>query len=152
MRLWIGKILLLGACCTGLQAEKGVLWLHVTNLQGGDIPGVVFNIEGLPGTSSRTEQKRHARLLLPAQTVPTDWLSIKVSEPKNKYVIVSPLNRRVMVPPFDEKPDNAANIVLARVGDPQMLQSGAVVLEMVVKINTEAAQAAKPDMALRRNS
>jgi len=136
----------------GLRAEKGYMILVAKDTQEHPIQGVQLGVEGI-GSIRLTGSDGKVRIRLGSAAEEGDSVSLILqSSPKGKdYVILSPWNRRLRIPKFDEKPDNFVEVILVERGDRAMLESGKALRSITLQINSTNAkdltseQTAQPD-------
>ncbi len=104
-----------------LQAEEGVLHLRVTNLEG---QAVQVEIGSAITGFGVTVTGGGVRLPLPPKIQPGDRVPLKVQG--DEWAIFSPWNGEVQVPPFEEKAENVALVVVGRRYQQELLRSGDV--------------------------
>jgi tetratricopeptide (TPR) repeat protein len=114
------------------QAETGILWVKVLNLKNTPVRKVSVGTEG-PGSSALTDDRGLARIRLAPQTRPGTWVTLEVSS--GAYAFVSPWNRKVLVPPFENESENFVTIYLTARGDREALESGRFAVAMAAKFN-----------------
>jgi tetratricopeptide (TPR) repeat protein len=124
-------------CLTALaaiaaQAEPGILWVKVVNLKNLHIRGIGVGTEG-PGSSTLTDDRGLARIKLAPQTRSGSWVTLEVLG--DKYAFVSPWNRKVQIPPFENDSENFVTIYLTARGDREALESGRFAVAMAAKFN-----------------
>ncbi len=139
--------LLLG---TPALAEQGVLVLRVVDVDGSPVAEVRV---GLTGASSQfSDQNGQARLRLPPATKPADAVTLEILNPWNNQVLkfISPFNRMVRVPPWEDKPDNVDEVTVAKKHDVAVLEQGASLAAVHTVMDRPAAQQAKPQTQWRR--
>src|SRR5262245_46599793 len=115
------------------QAETGILWVKVLNLKNTPVPKISVGTEG-PGSSTLTDDRGLARIRLAPQTRPGAWVTLEVSG--GAYVFVSPWNRKVLIPPFENESENFVTVYLTARGDREALESGRFAVAMAAKFNT----------------
>src|SRR5262245_4614911 len=96
------------------QAEPGILWVKVLNLKNAPVRKVSVGAEG-PGSSALTDDRGLARIRLAPQTRPGTWVTLEVSS--GNYAFVSPWNRKILVPPFENESENFVTVYLTARGD-----------------------------------
>jgi tetratricopeptide (TPR) repeat protein len=135
------KLLFLGCVFAQLcNAEKGKLVVKVEDVQQRAIKNVEVGIDGIGG-SGITGNDGKIVLTLGNATKDGDWVSLYLihSPPGKDLVIISPWDRRTMVPPFADKAENFVRIVVVQRGDRTALESGTVLAALTAKINKENA-------------
>jgi uncharacterized protein YkwD len=135
---------------TSVLAEEGVLLLIATENGRRPFPGVPIGAEGGVGSPLPTDQNGKARLKLAPGIKPNAWVTLLIGNRPNGTVVefVTPYDRRVRVPPFDNEQDNRVLVQLVRTGDKAILENGAGMLAIhaAVKASVSAQKrdAAKP--------
>jgi len=106
-----------------VHAEDGFLVVHVVNLEDAPLDGVVLSIKG-KGTESEPTASGATRLKLPNDVKPSSEISLQLlrGPDEEEWVLISPWDGRVIVPPFDDK--SYVSIWLGKKGDKQLLSSG----------------------------
>jgi uncharacterized protein YkwD len=137
--------------CTML-AEDGVLVLVVTDTRQHSFANLQMGTEGDAGSPQFTDQNGKARLRLAPNTKPGAMVTLQLGKTPNGLDLdfISPFNRRVRVPPFDNGPDNYDEVTLALHGDKETLETGSGMLAVNGSVNQAvAAQKKKPAPAHR---
>jgi len=114
------------------QAEQGILWVKVLNLKDRPISEVSVGTEG-PGSSALTDDRGLVKIKLAPQTRPGTWVTLEVSS--GAYTFVSPWNRKVLIPPFENESENFVTVYLTTRGDREALESGKFAVAMAAKFN-----------------
>jgi len=114
------------------QAEPGILWVKVLNLKNAPIRKISVGTEG-PGSSALTDDRGLARIKLAPQTRPGTWVTLKVSS--GNYAFVSPWNRKVLVPPFENESENFVTVYLMAKGEREAVESGRFAVALAAKFN-----------------
>src|SRR5262245_51328540 len=114
------------------QAETGILWVKVLNLKNTPVRKISVGAEG-PGSSALTDDRRLARIRLASQTRPGTWVTLEVSS--GNYAFVSPWNRKILVPPFENESENFVTVYMTARGDRDALESGRFAVAMAAKFN-----------------
>ncbi len=114
------------------QAEPGILWVKVLNLKDRPIRKISVGTEG-PGSSALTDDRGLARISLAPQTRPGTWVTLEVSS--DNYEFVSPWNRKVLIPPFENESENFVTVYLTARGDREALESGRFAIALAAKFN-----------------
>ena len=117
---------------TVAQAETGILWVKVLNLKNTPLRKVSVGTEG-PGSSALTDDRGLARIRLATQTRPGTWVTLEVSG--GDYAFVSPWNRKVLIPPFENESENFVTVHLTAKGDREALESGRFAVALAAKFN-----------------
>jgi len=118
------------------QAETGILWVKVLNLKNTPVRKISVGTEG-PGSSTLTDDRGLARIRLGPQTMPGAWVTLEVSG--GAYAFVSPWNRKVLIPPFENESENFVTVYLTARGDREALESGRFAVAMAAKFNAAFA-------------
>src|SRR5271165_5311076 len=147
-------ILLTSLClaCPIAWAETGFLVLHVKDVQQHPVAGVQIGVEG-DGGSGTTDPKGKARIKLAPQTTVKSWLSLQIekSPPDKDWVMVSPWERRTLVPSFENESENFVEVVVVQRGDRAALESGTVLKAAVQQINKANAPKSADKQATQEN-
>src|SRR5262245_56775067 len=114
------------------QAEPGVLWVKVLNLKNSPVRKVSVGTEG-PGSSSLTDDRGLAKVKLAPQTRHGTWVTLEVSS--GNYAFVSPWNRKILIPPFENESENFVTVYLTARGDREALESGRFAVALAAKFN-----------------
>ncbi len=115
-----------------LQAEEGILQLRVLDLEGKAVKVRIGPAS--TGPYELTLVDGGARIVLPPQTRPGERVPLKVLG--GEWVIFSPWDARVQVPPFEEKADNVVLVVVGRRRQKELLQSGDVLQALARRVLT----------------
>lgn len=137
MRTFINSVCVLLAvvvCSTLLLAEEGFLVLSVANTGDEAIANVTLKCKG-DAPPAASDRNGTARMKLPAGTRPGNSVMLQVTA--GDWVMISPWDGRVIVPPFDNNPQNFVSIVIARKSDKQMLASAKAVEAMASRVLKE---------------
>jgi tetratricopeptide (TPR) repeat protein len=129
-----------------LNAEEGLLVLHVADTQAVQIPGVVLSTKGDGSVSPPTSRSGRTRIRLAAHTRPGMWVSLQIVKGNSgdmDWVFIDPWSGRVRVPPFENESDNFVPIVLARRTDRSILESSKGLEAIAANILEQLAP--KPD-------
>src|SRR5215475_13742054 len=121
-------------CPAAPPAEEGILVLSVTNTGDEAISNVSLKCKG-DAPSGRSDRNGAARLKLPLGARPGNSVVLQVLA--NDWAIISPWDGRVVVPPFDNGPQNFVTVVVAKKGDRQMLASAKAVEAMASRVVKE---------------
>ena len=130
-----------------MLAEEGMLVLAVMDTRQHPFANVQMGAEGDAGSPQFTDQNGKARLRLAPNTKPGVMVTLQLGKTPNGLDLdfISPFNRRVRVPPFDNGPDNFEEVTLALHGDKQTLETGSGMLAVNGSVNQAvAAQKKKP--------
>src|SRR5688572_15764168 len=109
------------ACCHLVRGEDGVLVVHVSDLMGKNITGVVLTSAGDSSISAASDTSGKTRIRLAADTRPGDGVVLVLVKSPQDLVFISPWNGRVTVPCFENKSGCAAEVVLGVVGSRELL-------------------------------
>ncbi len=141
----VATLLLIFLLVTSTWAEEGVLVLRVVDVDQLPVPELRIGTEGPGGSPQFTDQNGQARLRLPANTKPAALVTLQIEGVWRGVVVqfISPINRRVRVPPYDDAPDNVDEVTVAKKHDLQVLESGAG-LSAVHAVADKPAGAPKP--------
>jgi tetratricopeptide (TPR) repeat protein len=134
---YLAFVVVLGLCrLTQANVEQGFLVIHVADVSGEPVPGVIITANG-DSSEPQTDNAGKARIKLASQTQPGEevTLSIVRSPVGKNLVFVSPWNNRVRVPPFDNKTQNVVDVVLVEAGDRAALENRQVLIALVSRIN-----------------
>jgi tetratricopeptide (TPR) repeat protein len=124
------------------QAETEILWVKVLNLKNTPVRKVGVGTEG-PGSSTITDDRGLARIRLAPQTKPGTWVTLEVSS--GNYAFVSPWNRKVLIPPFENESENFVTVYVTTKGDREALESGRFAVAMAAKFNATLAPKLKDE-------
>lgn len=113
-------------------AEPGVLWVKVLNLKNRAIPKLKIGTEG-PGAVAPTDDRGLAKIRLNPQNKAGSWVTLEVASAN--YAFVSPWNRKVIVPPFENEADNYVTVYLTAKGEREALESGKFAIAFAAKFN-----------------
>jgi len=127
-----GLVCLAALAAITAQAETGILWVKVLNLKNTPVRKVGVGTEG-PGSSALTDDRGLARIRLAPQTKPGTWVTLEVSG--GNYAFVSPWNRKVLIPPFENESENFVTVYLTARGDREALESGKLAVALAAKFN-----------------
>src|SRR5271167_3357155 len=147
-------IILASLClaCPAAWAETGILVLHVKDVQQHPVAGLQIGVEG-DGGSGTTDPKGKARIKLAPQTTVKGWVSLQIerSPPGKDWVMVSPWERRTLVPSFENESENFVEVVVVQRGDRAALESGTVLKAAVQQINKANAPKSAEKQAAQEN-
>ena len=141
MKLCILTLAVIGCLVVTVNAEEGVLVLHVTSTEGRALPGVVLSPRGDGSVSSPTDRAGRTRMKLAPDTRPGKWVTLQVVQRAgaNSWVFISPWDARVIVPPFDNESNNFVPVVLARRSDRVLLENGKAIAAITKSILNDIA-------------
>src|SRR5690348_1963546 len=91
------------------QAEPGVLWVKVMNINDSPIRRIRIGADG-PGSSDLTDDRGFAKIRLAPQPGAEPWVILKVSG--GNYAFVSPWNRKVAIPSSGNGMENPLDVYL----------------------------------------
>ncbi len=132
--IWTCSLVVTLAFASTLWAEEGILVLSVTNTTEEAIANVTLKCKGdAPPTVS--DRNGTARLKLPLGSLPGNPVVLQVSG--GDWVLISPWDGRVIVPPFVNTPQNFVTVVIAKKSDKQMLASAKAVEAMAARVVRE---------------
>src|SRR5262245_42400146 len=114
------------------QAETGILWVKVLNLKNTPGRKISVGTEG-PGSATRTDDRGLAGIRLASQDRPGTGVTLEVSS--GNYAFVSPWNRKVLVPPFENESENFVTVYVTTRGDREALESGRFAVALAAKFN-----------------
>jgi len=138
--------------CPIAWAETGILVVHVEDVQGHLVVGLEIGVKG-DGGSAVTDSKGKARIPLAPQTKENSSVSLQIvkSPPGKDLVMVSPWERRTLVPSFENASDNLVEVVVVQRGDLEALKSGTVLKVAVQQINKANAPKSADKQAAQEN-
>ena len=132
--------------CQIARAEEGILVLHVTDLEGKPIAGVVLTAAGDSSVSAPTEVTKHAteisgkaRIRLAKSTRPGDPVDLVLVRAPQDLIFISPWSGHVTVPCFENNTNCVAKVVLAVKGSRELLVNSQAQLAMVSQVNAANA-------------
>jgi len=105
------------------KGEDGYLNLLVTDSSGRSIRNLRIAI-GEGGSAAMTDDRGRARIKLPPAIKPGEWVTLTILKSPSSidWVIISPWNNKINIPPFDGS--GSVSIVVARKGDKEILSKG----------------------------
>ena len=115
-------------------AEQGVLVVHVSDPQDRPIQGVSLATQGDGSTGAPTSGQGRTRIRLAAQTRAKTWVTLQVVRPQD-LVFISPWDKRVQVPPFENESENFVPVVLIERGNRLALENGQAVAAIAARVN-----------------
>ncbi|MBK7601375.1 MAG: tetratricopeptide repeat protein [Acidobacteria bacterium] len=121
-------------CATSLMAEENILVLNVANTSDEVIPNVSLKCKG-DAPAAGSDRNGTARLKLPFGTRPGSSVVLQIVA--GDWVMISPWDGRVIIPPFDNNAQNFVSIVIAKKSDRQILTSGKAVEAIVSRVTRE---------------
>jgi hypothetical protein len=135
LRVGLGMCLLLFV--GPAAAEKSVLVLHVRDVKDRPIAGVVIAPEGDGAAGPATDAAGRTRVRLAPQTLPGHHVTLQIvtAPAKRDLVFISPWDRIVQVPPWENESNNYVPTVLADRADRQVLLDPRGVKAMAASIN-----------------
>src|SRR5262249_37824269 len=112
-------------CSTHVLAwgEQGILVVHAQDLQGRPVSGLQIGVEG-DGGSVFTNDDGKARIPLAKNTRENTWVTLQIlKSPRGRDLqMVSPWDRRVTVPSFENESQNFVEVFVVQSGDRDALQ------------------------------
>jgi tetratricopeptide (TPR) repeat protein len=130
------------ACHHAVLGEEGVLVLHVSDLSGRHISGVILSSTGDSSISAPSDTAGKVRIRLAVDTEPGDEVELIIVRAPQDLVFISPWNGRVTVPCFKNKTSCTVKVVLGVAGSRELLLNSQAQLAMVSKVNaTNTARA-----------
>ena len=120
--------------CGMALAEQGILVVHVSDPQDRPIQAVSLATQGDGSTGAPTNGQGRTRIALAVQTRAKTWVTLQIIRPQD-LVFVSPWNKRVQVPPFENESENFVPVVLIKRGDRLALESGQALVAITAKVN-----------------
>ena len=122
-------------------AATGKLLVLVQDVKDRPVRNVEIGIEGAGG-SGLTGDDGKVLLPLTKDTNENEWVSLQVlHSPKGKdFVMVSPWDRRTLVPSFRDKAENFVRVVVVQHGDRSALESHSFLAALATKINKANTQ------------
>jgi tetratricopeptide (TPR) repeat protein len=150
--LLLALLALLCLACPMAWAETGFLVVHVKDVQQHPVADLQIGVEG-DGGSGITDPKGKARIKLAPQTTAKSWVSLQIekSPPGKDWVMVSPWERRTLVPSFENESENFVEVVVVQRGDRAALESGTVLKAAVQQINKANAPKSADKQADQEN-
>lgn len=126
------------------RAEPGILVVHIKDIYGRPVAGVELAAEG-SSESATSDRFGRARIKIDPHTRANEWISLQlVASPLGKdFVLISPWDSSIQVPPFDGETVNFVSLVVVTRGDRMMLENGIAVAAIVAKINRKNAPHSK---------
>lgn len=129
-------LLFLGTCLSA-SAETGFLVVHVEDVNGHPVRGVLIGVKG-DGGSDTSDPNGKVRIRLAPQTKAADWVTLDIlhSPPGQDLVLLSPSDSRAVVPSFENKSDNFVDVVVVGYGDLEALKNfsaGRPLTENIIK-------------------
>ena len=124
----------IAAICGLAFAEQGVLVVHVSDPRDRPIQGVSLATQGDGSTGAPTSGQGRTRIRLAAQTRPKTWVTLQVIRPQD-LVFISPWDKRVQVPPFENESENFVPVVLIERGNRLALESGQALVAIAARVN-----------------
>jgi len=127
-----------------LNAEQGILVVHVKDEQGLPVVGLEIGPQG-DGSTAITLKGGIARIALARQTKAGSWVSLQVvTSPKGRdLVMISPWDGRALVPSFENESDNFVAVVVTERGARAGLENGTVLRTLLEAIVAEAKRSAQ---------
>jgi tetratricopeptide (TPR) repeat protein len=121
-------------------SETGKVLVVVQDLQNKPVQGVEIGIEGAGGLGVSGDDGK-VLLSLSKDTSENDYISLQiVHSPRGKDLeILSPYDRRALVPSFRNKAENVVKVVVIQRGDLTVLQNGTVLRAFAEQLNKKNA-------------
>jgi tetratricopeptide (TPR) repeat protein len=119
----------------GLSAEPGILVVHIKDTQGRVVRGVQLAPEGDGGAGPLTDAAGKTRIRLAPQTRSGARVTLQIVKAARDLVFISPWDRRVTVPPFENEAENYAAVVVGERGDRTLLESGDALRSLAANLN-----------------
>jgi len=126
--------LALAGICGLASAEQGILVVHVSDPQDRPIQNVQLATDGDGSVGGLTDVGGRTRIRLAAQTRAKTWVTLQIIQPQN-LVFVSPWDKRVQVPPFENESENFVPVVLIERGNRLALENGQALNAITAKVN-----------------
>jgi len=127
--------------CYGLaHAEERLLVVHVVDAENNPVEGIVLSNKGDGTLSNPTNSAGITRMALPESARPSDWVHLQLrtgSRGNDKWILISPWDGRVEVPPFDNQPNHFVSVVVARKFDKGLLENPLALRAMAATANNE---------------
>ena len=143
----VAAVLGMLSLCVTAVAEQGKLVLHVADTHGKAVGHLWLSTTGAGGGAKETDAGTgRVLLLLAPETKAGNMVPLQIvrSPQGHDFVMVSPWDGYVRVPPFENSSNNLAEVVVAERGDKEALLVDGRAIEMIAaKIN----QANAPKMA-----
>jgi len=108
-----------------LQAEEGILVVHVEDVKGNPVSGVELAPKGDGAPGAPTDRLGKTRLRVAPATRPGQWVTLQILPRKSgpDWVFVSPWNQRTLVPSFANESENYVPAVVGERGNRDLLAS-----------------------------
>jgi len=137
-------VLLVCAANALTWAESGILVVHVEDVQERPIAGVQIGVKG-DGGYATTGHDGKARIPLAKQTRANSEVDLQIlgSPPGKDFVMVSPWERKALVPSFENESKNFVEVVIIQRGELAALKSGTVLKALTAQINKATAPGAQ---------
>jgi tetratricopeptide (TPR) repeat protein len=101
--------------------EESILLLYVMDIHRTALRGAVLSPKGDGSVSNPSDVVGRARIRLPPGTRPGQWITLQLvrgpSMPPPPWLLVSPFDGRVVVPSFENGPDNYVTVALCKRGE-----------------------------------
>src|ERR1700677_3884861 len=143
--LWPRTILFALLCGTiAAYGEHGVLVIYVSDVHGKPVSELEIATNG-DGGSDRTI-KGKARIPLAPDQISNSVVTLHIaSSPRgHNYVLISPWDGAVRVPPFENASGNSVTLVVAESGDRDLLTNRDALLAMTNRVVARTSLAAAP--------
>ena len=130
-------LLLLLTWFNSIHAEEGIFIVHVSDTQNRPMTGVILGTKGGGSAEGPTGLDGKTRIRLALETKSGSWVTLQIVQVvgHKDLVFISPWNRQIRVPPFENESENFAPIVVAKRGDRALLESGEALLALAARIN-----------------
>jgi hypothetical protein len=117
------------------EVEDHFLSIVVFDMQDKPIKGVTVNVRG-DGTSGITDDEGKTRIVLAPQTQPGSEVALYIVSAPKDLEFISPMNKMVRVPPFENASQNSVEIVLAERGSRRLLADSKALTAITASINS----------------
>lgn len=115
-------------------AEQGILAVKVLDTRNQPLKNIVLGPSGPGNSGTPTDALGLTRIKLPSQTHPTDIVELDVVSPRDKFVFISPWDQRLVVPAFENRPEDFVRVTLGLPGDRDLLSNDAAIRAMASKV------------------
>ena len=117
------------------HAEAGVLVVSIIDASAHPVANIQIGVEGDGGTAITGDDGR-ARIPLARDTRANTWVKLQIltSPPGKDYTMVSPWDRQVLVPSFENESQNFVEVVVVQRGDRAALENGTTLKSFAEKI------------------
>jgi tetratricopeptide (TPR) repeat protein len=102
-----------------LHAEQGKLTVYAEDVQGKPVVNLRIGLTGPGGGPQATDSSGRAILSLPSNVRANTWVTLQIvtSPPKHDFVILSPWDRRTLIPSTDTGAEQRVPVVVIERGD-----------------------------------